>query len=131
MAAYDILGPVFKNGSATLMARVVGNDGSLLTQSDLSATEYTVYLIDGYDPDDLTEVEGHTAVDVAVADVILNSLVDDDRWDADDTGYNFRYQLDVSSDQAFTQAGREYLVEWQLTPTSGQVILVRFRVRCE
>ena len=46
----------------------------------------------------------------------------------DAVGYNFRHVLDVSENQAFAIAGRRYLIEFQLTPVSGQVILVRFRV---
>ena len=33
--AQDIHGTVFKNGSATLLARVVGPSGAVMTQSDV------------------------------------------------------------------------------------------------
>ena len=45
-----------------------------------------------------------------------------------DVGYNFKHVLDVSEHQAFPTAGRAYRVVYELSPTSGQVILVRFRV---
>jgi hypothetical protein len=36
--------------------------------------------------------------------------------------------LDVSLHPAFAIAGRRFLIEYQLTPATGQVILVRFRI---
>jgi len=126
--AVDIEGVVFKNGSATLLARVVGADGSAVTQSDISTAKYTAYLLDEDDPDVATAVTGHTDVSVDVASLIYDGLQNDDLWDVDDTGYNFKHVLDVSSHQVFTIAGRIYRIVFELTPTSGQVILVRFRL---
>jgi len=126
--ASDIHGVVFKNGSATLLARVVGSDGNPINQGHIASAAYTVYLLDESDPDAGTPVAGHTDVAVAVASLIYDSLQNDDLWDVDELGYNFKHVLDVSSNQAFAAAGRSYRVVFQLTPTSGQVILVRFRV---
>ena len=124
----DIHGSAFKNGSATLLARIVGPDGANILQSDINTIEYTVYLLDDQDPDSRTPVTGHTDVALTVADVIFNTLQTDAIWTVDATGYNFRHVLDVSSNQAFAVAGRRYLVEYQLTPAVGQMILVRFRI---
>lgn len=126
--AQDIYGTVFKNGSATLLARVVGADGSAIQQADLASAKYTIYLLDDTDPDSGTAVTGHTDVAVAVADLIFDTLQNDNLWDVDATGYNFRHVLDVSANQAFATAGRHYRIVFELTPTSGQVILVRFQV---
>ena len=126
--AQDIHGTVFKNGSATLLARVVGADGSPVTQSDVASAKYTVTLLDESDPDAATPVTGHTDVAVAVASLIYDTLQNDDLWDVDDTGYNLKHVLDVSANQAFATAGRSYRITFELVPTSGQVILVRFRV---
>lgn len=126
--ASDIQGVVFKNGSATLLARVVGADGSAVVQSDISSAQYTVYLLDDSDPDADTAATGHTSVAVNVSSLIFDSLQNDDFWDVDSVGYNFKHTLDVSANQAFATAGRNYRIVFQLTPTSGQVILVRFRV---
>ncbi len=60
--------------------------------------------------------------------VLFNSLQTDSLWTVDATGYNFRHVLDVSTSPAFAVAGRRYLVEYQLTPAVGQVIVVRFRI---
>ena len=126
--ASDIHGVVFKNGSATFLARVVGAQGTPVTQANVASAKYTAYLLDENDPDTATAVAGHTNVAVDVASLIYDSLQNDDLWDVDQTGYNFKHVLDVSADQAFTTAGRTYRVVFELTPSSGQVILVRFRV---
>jgi len=128
--AQDIHGTVFKNGSATLLARVVGADASPLAQADVASARYTVALLDESDPDAATPVAGHTDVAVAVASLIYDTLQTDGLWDVDDTGYNFKHVLDVSASQAFATAGRSYRVTFELVPASGQVILVRFRVNC-
>ena len=75
-----------------------------------------------------TAVTGHTNVTLTVADVIFSTLQTDPMWTVDAIGYNFRHVLDVSAHPAFAIAGRRYLIEYQLTPTVGQIILVRFRI---
>jgi len=127
-SASDVHGVVFKNGSATLLARVVGADGTPITQAAVASAKYTAYLLDEDEPDAATAVAGHTDASVDVASLVDDSLQNDDLWDVDDTGYNFKHVLDVSSHQVFTIAGRIYRVVFELTPTSGQVILVRFRL---
>lgn len=126
--AADVYGTVFKNGSAILMARVVDEDGSAITQSDIDSATYTIYLVDDSDPDSQTAVTGHTDESLTVADVIYDSLQDDELWDVDATGYNFRHVIDVSENEAFAVAGRAYRVVAELTPSSGQKILVRFKL---
>jgi len=126
--ASDVHGVVFKHGSATLLARVVGADGAPITQADVASAQYTAYLLDESDPDAATAVAGHTDASVDVASLVYDDLQNDDLWDVDDVGYNVKHVLDVSSDQVFTIAGRIYRVVFELTPASGQVILVRFRL---
>ncbi len=126
--AADIHGTAFKNGSVTLLARVVGADGDPIVQADVASAEYSVYLLDDRDADARDAVTAHDGVALNVASIVFNSLQTDSLWTVDETGYNFRHVLDVSANQAFAIAGRRYLVEFELTPGSGQVILVRFRV---
>lgn len=126
--AADIQGAVFKNGSATLLARVIGADGSPIQKADIRSARYTVALVDEDELDAQTPVAGHTNVAVSVAALVYDALQTDDLWDVDSTGYNFKHVLNVTSHQAFASAGRVYLVTFTLTPTSGQPILVRFRV---
>ena len=126
--AADIYGTAFKNGPATLLARVVGSDGQAVTQADIASAKYAVYLLDDQDADGRTSVDGHTDVSLTVADVVFDSLQTDALWTVDELGYNFRHTLDVSAKQAFATAGRRFLVQYELVPNSGQAILVRFRV---
>jgi hypothetical protein len=126
--ATDIYGAAFKNGSATLLARIVGAAGAAIVQADISSIQYSVYLLDDENADSRTPVAGHADVALTVAGVVFNSLQIDARWTVDGAGYNFRHALDVSAHAAFAVAGRRYLVEYRLTPTAGQVIIVRFRI---
>jgi hypothetical protein len=126
--AIDIYGTAFKNGSAVLLARIVDQRGINVVQADLSAIKYTVYLLDGQNPDSRTAVTGHTNVSLLVANCIFDTLQTDPIWTVDAIGYNFRHVLDVSAHPAFAIAGRRYLIEYQLSPTAGQAILVRFRL---
>jgi hypothetical protein len=126
--AQDIHGTVFKNGSATLLARVVGASGAAVVRADVAAICYTVYLLDDEDPDQQTPLAGHIRVSLPVEDAIYDTLQTDPIWTRDTVGYNFKHVLDVSVHQAFPTAGRGYRIAYELTPTNGQVILVRFRV---
>ncbi|MEN6458593.1 MAG: hypothetical protein ABFC63_06650 [Thermoguttaceae bacterium] len=126
--AIDIHGTAFKNGSLTLLARIVDDNGANLTLAAANSVRYSVYLLDDQDPDVRTAVEGHDNVGLTIADVLFSSLQTGSIWTVDTTGYNFRHVLDVSSHPAFTLAGRRYLVEYRVMPVVGQVILVRFRI---
>lgn len=130
----EIVGFVFKNFSAVLVARVVGSDNSTpLVQSDVDAAEYSIYLIDPNDPDNDTVVEGHDGVSLTVSEVIYNTLQTDDLWDVpdDDAGYNFKLVIDVSQDQAFAKAGAEYRIVVTLDAATGQDIPIRARARAQ
>jgi len=127
--ATDISGTVFKNGSATLLARVVGADGTPVTQASIASAVYSIELLDENDPDAGTAVAGHSDVAVGVAALIYDTLQTDALWDVDSTGYNLKHVLDVFVNPAFAVAGRQYRITFRLTPTAGQVILVRFRVQ--
>jgi hypothetical protein len=127
-AAADIYGTALKNGSATLLARVVGKDGANLLQADVASAEYSVYLLDDQEADSREAIAGHSGVAISVSDLIFDTLQNDALWTVDEIGYNLRHVLDVSVSPAFAVAGRRYLVEFELTPDSGQVILVRFHI---
>jgi hypothetical protein len=126
--AIDLYGTAFKNGSITLLARIVGAQGANVLPADINTVTYSVYLLDDQNPDSRTAVAQHTSVLLPVADVLFATLQTDPLWTVDTTGYNFRHVLDVSAHPAFAVAGRRYLIEYQLTPAVGQMILVRFRI---
>ena len=121
-------GTAFTDGSAILMARVVDADAGNIAQADISTITYSVYLLDDSDPTSRTVQTGHDAAELVVADTIYDALQTDSTWTADSTGYNFRHVVDRSIKEAFGTAGRNYLVEHTLTPTSGQIILLQFRI---
>jgi hypothetical protein len=126
-SAVDIQGQAFVNGSVTAMARLVGSDGELVAQADIASISYTIYTWDKYEGT-RTAVEDHE--DEALSPVsayVFDTLQDDGIWTVDETGYNFRHVLDVSAHPAFAAVGT-YLIEYQLTPVAGQVIIVRFAV---
>lgn len=127
-SAVDIVGAVFKEGSVTLLARVIGADGSAIQTIDISAAEYTLYELDENDPDSRTAIAGHTGVSIDPDDLLFDELQTDTIWgDKDATGYNFRHIVDIST-VAFAKAGVTYLMVFTLTPVLGQPILVRFRL---
>jgi hypothetical protein len=126
--AQVFFGAVFQNGSATFLARIVGADGFVVTPSGIAAVKYDVFLLDEQEPDRQTPVPGHTDASLAVGDVIASTLQRDAIWTKDAIGYNFKHAIDVSSHQAFALSDRQYRVAYQLTPTQGQAIVVRFCV---
>jgi hypothetical protein len=126
--ATDIFGTAFKNGSITLMARIVGAGGANIAQADIATIRYSVYLLDDQDPDARTPVTGHSQITLPVYQVVYNTLQTDPTWTVDSVGYNFRHELDVAGFPAFPLAGRRCLIEYALTPLSGQVILLRYRI---
>lgn len=126
--ACEIQGVAFQNGSAVLLARVVGANGELLTPVLIQSAQYTITLLDDNDLSAATPITGHTAVPLNVSSLLRATPVVDDAWDLDTVGYNFRHEINVTSAAAFALAGRHYRVQYALTPSEGQVILVRFRV---
>ena len=128
--ANDVKGKVFRNGSAVFMARVVNASGQTVNQASVSAIEYTVYELTPDDPSGLSAVTGHIGVALTASAVIYDTLQDDDAWTVDTEGYNFRHELDVSTNEAFSEAGKVYQVRYKLTPVTGQKIVFRFQLRC-
>lgn len=124
--AEHFYGTVLDNGTCRLKGQIANDAGDLLTIAGTSVASYTIYEIDPNDEDNRTAIEGHEDVALTVADVILDSP---GSWDIDDTGYNFLHEIDISTNPAFTLAGREYLVVVSVTPTDEQPRLGAFRQR--
>jgi len=128
--ARDIHAAVFRNATATFMARVENATGQEINQASVSSLKYSVYELDINDPAVLTVVTGHDQVSLTIADVVFDTLQSDDSWTVDTVGYNFRHELDVSLNEAFANAGGVYQVRYELTPVTGQKIVFRFQLRC-
>ena len=128
--AKDIQGTVFQQATATFMARVEDSVGALLVQAGVSSVRYTISKIIPDEPEQLSTIAGHENVVLDKTVVVYDTLQTDATWTADAVGYNFRHEVDVSQYEAFPQAGDVYQVRYEITPTSGQKIVFRFRVRC-
>lgn len=127
--AWEIVAVVFKNGSATLLARVEGWDKALIVPENIASIAYSVYRLGTKDDNPWTPVDGHVdqAIEPAAALYAVPQL--DDLWgDVDQVGYNFRHTLDVSAAAAFPDHAARYLVVVTLTPVTGQPIQVRWRL---
>lgn len=105
------------NQPAEFLARVVGWAAQVLVAGDVATIEYTLYRLSAAGRT-RTAIEGHTAVNVPVADAI-NALLDDARWTKDSVGYNFSHTPDVEQDLAWSETGKDYLLEYTLHPTVG------------
>jgi hypothetical protein len=119
----DIHRTIFKGGTRRLCARVL-KDGAAVTQAMLSAAEYSIYLLADGMPDWREAVEGYAAVVIDVSEVVYDEL----QTDQDQGDYNFAHAPPVADGGPFAVAGRRYLVEYTLTPVSGQPVTVRFVV---
>ncbi|MDZ4659297.1 MAG: hypothetical protein SH868_17120 [Bythopirellula sp.] len=128
--AKDIHGTVFRHGTAMLMARVVDGHAAAINQASLASASYTVFALEQDNPASLTAVVGHEEVLLDVAEIVFDTLQTGGGWTVDEVGYNFRHELDVSEDEAFSEAGRVYQVRYELVPVMGQKIVFRFQLKC-
>jgi hypothetical protein len=119
----DIPFNAFRDASATLYAHVY-NNGNDIQRADVSSLVYSIYLLDESDKNARTAVEGHSNASLVVANVISDTV----QTDGVETGYNFKHTPLVADHPAFTIAGRHYLVEYVITLTTNEPILVRFKV---
>lgn len=127
--ATDIRGAVFKNGSAVLMARIVGPDGAAVTTADLTDLHYSILEVDHCEPDALVPVTGHDDVELTVGEVFYDTLQTDAAWTVDEEGYNFRHEINTTTHEAFPVAGADYQVRYEVTPVDGQKVVFRFLLR--
>lgn len=75
----------YEDGSARLMARIVGLNNTKLIESDFGSISWETW----YEGAEDTQVATGT---LTVADVIFDSL-ETESWTADGTGYNFRWDI--------------------------------------
>jgi hypothetical protein len=123
VATADIAADAFRNGTVTLYARVY-NNGFNIQRADIATLVYNLYLLDESDTNARTTIEGHAGVSLTVADVIFDAV----QSDFAASNYNFKHRPSIVAHPAFTIAGRHYLAEYTITLTSGEKIIVRFKV---
>lgn len=115
-----IKGSCWEGSGPILLARIVGNAGTAITQATVTSIACKVFDLDGTAPD--------TAVaepSVAVASTVYDSLqTSDPRWTEDVTGYNFLHQVAAS---VITEPHR-YRIEYKFTPSTGQPFYAVFEV---
>ena len=121
-ATAEIYATVFRGGTVPLSARVFLANGIDAKIADIASIHYTIF--DG--ACESHSVGDFAAIELAPRDILSDRLLSD----ALASAYNFRHTPDVSLHSAFPDGGRTYVVEYRLIPTSGQPIIVRFRVRC-
>lgn len=107
-----ITGSVWKDGGASIMARVTGTDGANIVQADITSITCAVF--------DKTGASVSTP-SVVVATSVFDTLQTDSRWTVDSTGYNFRFDAAAS---VMVTADERYRWEFLFTPASGEVFWV-------
>lgn len=113
-------GTCFEGVPKVLMARVQGAAATNITQATVTALSYTV---DQYDSED-DAIADANATSVAtstnltpVSSYVYDSLQTDNDWQADTTGYNFKFTAPAAS---FPVGNKWVRVEAWVDPTSGE-----------
>lgn len=115
MSAAIKVAKVIEGAGAVLLARVVGNAGTPITQASLSSISRLVYV-----PATATSVSSGT---LTISSVVYDALQTGDLWAADSEGYNFKDTIGAST---LSEGNTVYRVEYKFTPTSGEVFKVLF-----
>ena len=105
-----ITGWVLEDTDFSLMARVAGVDGDDIVQGDLASIAYAITGADG------TSVGTGS---LTVSEVVFDTLQTDARWSVDSTGYNFRWDVDVSAEGLVSPG--TYTFEVAFTAATGEV----------
>lgn len=117
----------------TLMRRIRGNNGQLITQASITSIGYVVT--------NLKTGVSAASVSLIVADVVFDSLQTDARWTVDSTdypgddgsaGYNLRATIPASNFPVSTAAVEtptetEFQIDVRFVPTSGEAFVMKFK----
>lgn len=114
-----VTGTIDERSGCVLLARLTGDDGDPIVQSDVSSAAYEVW-----DINDTPAIRVTAATSLTVANVVYNTLQTDARWTKDDTGYNFAMVLPADS----VPDAHKYRVDVQITPAAGQVFFAKFEL---
>lgn len=112
-------GIVNEDSTFSLMARFEVN-GSIGVQADCSSITIKAWEATDFG----ATVLGAT---LTVSDVVYDTLQTDGRWDTDNTGYNFRYDV---ADTVCTVAGSRYRFEAVITTSGGKLPPLVWEVNC-
>ncbi len=109
---------VWEDCGATNLGRLVGVDGTYITQATVASIQREIFDVDGDTPD--VAVDSSSLV---VADVVFDTLQTDARWSEDVVGYNFR---DVVAGSILATGEHHYQVEYLFTPASGEAYMLMY-----
>ncbi len=101
---------IWEDTGVSLMARVKVPTGNNMTIEDISSIDYSVY-------DQSAPTTAIKAGILNVSSVVFNSLQTDARWQEDNTGYNFRWDVPAAN---FPNGARRYRLEVKMTPFNGE-----------
>ena len=119
-----ITGFVYEFNAVTCLARIVGNDGTNITQASLTGISCAVYGLGSANPD-VAVATPTVTVSVAVFDTLQTNVI----WTTDTTGYNFKHTVAAGADsdtEPFALGNRPYRIEYLFDPTSGEDFFVVF-----
>jgi len=103
----------FQNTGIVLMSRVLGMDGTAITQASISSISALIR-------DMVAGTEEVIALDKTA--VVFNTLQKDARWRRDSVGYNFRWGVPaIKLPNATT-----YRIEITFIPTTGEQFVIAF-----
>ena len=119
MSAIVTKGMIFEDSGTTLLARILGNAGTPITQASLSSISYAVFDLQGADPATAVQT-GTLTISAVVFDALQTS---DPRWTVDDEGFNFAHAAPASW---FNESTHTYRIEYKFTPASGEVFWAVF-----
>ncbi len=102
----------YESGRPTLLARVTNADGTLITQAVISSIAVSIRSYD----DPTEELSSDVPV---VAATVFDTLQNDDVWNEDEEGYNFRYIIPAGKMTKDDQYS--YLIEVVFTSTTDTI----------
>jgi len=110
---------IYEGSAPTTLARVIGNDGSAIQQSDYGDISFEIFK----DADTTATVSGTCTVASVVFDTYQT---DSPRWTVDSIGYNFRHSTLLAT--YFADGDATYRLEYKFEPTGQQPFWVVFLV---
>lgn len=113
---------VWEDSGALLMARILGNAGTAITQASISSIALSIFNMTV----DITTASA-TATPV-IATVVFDTYQTGGPWTADDIGYNFLYTATAAQ---LAVGASLYRYEFLFTPASGQVFHVGYELQTE
>ena len=110
----------YEDSTISLMSRFEV-DGANGVQADVSSITVKAWDTNDFDNTVLSATP-------AAASVVFDTLQTDGRWNVDDTGYNFRYDV---ADTAMVTAGSTYRFEAVVTTSGGKLPPTVWEVLCK